>query len=78
MGRHTIIFLMVTLLTYQATVSEMTARPVDFWLRNVEINNNVLATAHMFRAWCGPIRVVSELSTAMLPRDVGAAQWQFC
>jgi len=70
---------MVTFLTYQATVSEMTARPVDFWwLRNVDISNNVFATAYKFRAWCGPIRVVSELSTAMLPRDVGAAQWQFC
>lgn len=51
------------------SMSEMTARPVDFWLGNVEINNNVLSTAHKFRDVCGPIRVVSVLSTAMFPRE---------
>jgi CDP-6-deoxy-D-xylo-4-hexulose-3-dehydrase len=51
------------------SLKEMTQRPVDFWMGNVDINNNVLHTAHKFRTWCGPIRVVSVLSTVMFPRD---------
>jgi GDP-L-fucose synthase len=51
------------------SLNEMTARPVEFWLDNVAVNNNVLAAAHKFRGWCGPIRVVSVLSTVMFPRD---------
>lgn len=60
------------------SLNEMTARPVDFWLGNVTVNNNVLSTAHKFQSWCGPIRVISVLSTVMFPRDatfpVDAAQ----
>ena len=61
-----------------ASLQEMTAAPVDFWQANAAINNNVLGAAHKFQSWCGPIRVVSVLSTVMFPRDavypVGAAQ----
>ena len=51
------------------SLNAMTARPVDFWLGNVSVNNNVLEMAHKFQNWCGPIRVVSVLSTVMFPRD---------
>jgi GDP-L-fucose synthase len=62
-----------------ASLHEMTARPVDFWLANTAINNNVLSAAHAGRAWGGhPVRVISVLSTVMFPRDatfpVGADQ----
>lgn len=60
------------------SLNEMTTRPVDFWLDNVACNNNILSTAFKFQSWCGPIRVVSVLSTVMFPKDsifpVDAAQ----
>jgi CDP-6-deoxy-D-xylo-4-hexulose-3-dehydrase len=52
-----------------ASIQEMTKKPVDFWLDNVTINNNILRTAHKFQTWIGPIKVVSVLSTVMFPRD---------
>jgi dTDP-4-amino-4,6-dideoxygalactose transaminase/nucleoside-diphosphate-sugar epimerase len=52
-----------------ASIQEMTAKPVDFWLDNVTVNNNILRTAHKFQAWVGPIKVVSVLSTVMFPKD---------
>jgi CDP-6-deoxy-D-xylo-4-hexulose-3-dehydrase len=52
-----------------ASIQEMTAKPVDFWLDNVSVNNNVLQTAHKFQRWVGPIKVVSVLSTVMFPKD---------
>ena len=47
----------------------MTARPVDFWQDNVNVNNNVLRAAHAFQSWAGPIKLVSVLSTVMFPKD---------
>ena len=47
----------------------MTAKPVDFWLDNVNVNNYVLRAAHEFQSWAGPIKVISVLSTVMFPKD---------
>jgi CDP-6-deoxy-D-xylo-4-hexulose-3-dehydrase len=47
----------------------MTDKPVDFWMDNVNANNNVLRAAHESQGWAGPIKVVSVLSTVMFPRD---------
>ena len=47
----------------------MTAAPVDFWLDNVAVNDNVLRAAHEFQSWTGPIKLVSVLSTVMFPAD---------
>jgi CDP-6-deoxy-D-xylo-4-hexulose-3-dehydrase len=52
-----------------ASIQEMTAKPVDFWIDNVSINNNILQTAHKFQRWVGPVKVVSVLSTVMFPKD---------
>jgi len=50
-------------------IQVMTDRPIDFWLANVTMNNNVLSVAHEFQSWTGPIKVVSVLSTVMFPKD---------
>jgi GDP-L-fucose synthase len=50
-------------------LQEMTSRPVDFWINNVTMNNNVLSAAHKFQEWSGPIKLVSVLSTVMFPKD---------
>ena len=50
-------------------IQVMTDRPIDFWLANVTMNNNVLSAAHEFQSWTGPIKVVSVLSTVMFPKD---------
>jgi GDP-L-fucose synthase len=47
-----------------ASAKDMTTQPVDFWLDNVEINNNVLRAAHAHGA-----RVVSVLSSVMFAKD---------
>lgn len=47
-----------------ASAKDMTAQPVDFWLDNVELNNNVLRAAHAHDA-----RVVSVLSSVMFAKD---------
>ncbi|CAF4675205.1 unnamed protein product [Rotaria socialis] len=47
----------------------MSAKPVDFWLSNVTMNNNILQTGFEFQAWNGPIKVVSILSTVMFPNN---------
>ena len=47
-----------------ASAAEMTARPVDFWMDNVQINNNVLKAACAAQA-----RVMSVLSSVMFARD---------
>lgn len=51
------------------SIAEMTQRPVDFWLQNVTVNNNVLQAAHEARRRTGPVKVVSVLSTVMFPKD---------
>lgn len=51
------------------SLNEMTRSPVDFWLNNVAVNNNVLGAAHKFQTWAGPMRVVSVLSTVMFPKE---------
>ena len=51
------------------SLHEMTLRPVDFWLNNVTINNNVLSAACKFQAWSGRTKVVSVLSTLMFSSD---------
>ena len=63
------------------SLNEMTARPVDFWMGNVTVNNNVLAAAYAQQRrapGAQPVRVISVLSTVMFPRDaifpVDAAQ----
>lgn len=50
-----------------ASIKTMSQHPVEFWTRNVTVNNNVLGKAHEFAAWCGKIKVVSVLSTVMFP-----------
>ena len=52
-----------------ASIQEMSAKPVDFWLNNVTVNNNILQTAFEFQTWTGPIKLVSTLSTVMFPKD---------
>jgi CDP-6-deoxy-D-xylo-4-hexulose-3-dehydrase len=52
-----------------ASVEEMSAKPVDFWLNNVRVNDNILEAAFDFQIWNGPIKVVSILSTLMLPKN---------
>ncbi|CAF1265565.1 unnamed protein product [Rotaria sp. Silwood1] len=47
----------------------MSAKPVDFWLNNVTMNNNVLEAAFRFQTWNGPIKVVSILSTVIFPKN---------
>ena len=47
-----------------ASAAEMTVRPVDFWMDNVQINNNVLRAACAAKA-----KVISVLSTVMFPKD---------
>jgi GDP-L-fucose synthase len=47
-----------------SSVADMTARPVDFWMDNVQINNNVLKAAYGAHA-----KVTSVLSTVMLSKD---------
>jgi GDP-L-fucose synthase len=47
-----------------ASAADMTARPVDFWMDNVQINNNVLRAAHLCKS-----KVVSVLSTVMFSKD---------
>jgi len=51
------------------SIAEMTNRPVDFWLDNVSVNNNVLQVAHEAKKRTGPVKVVSVLSTVMFPKD---------
>jgi len=50
-----------------ASMSTITAKPVEFWLDNCTVNNNVLKTAHNFQRWIGPVKVLSVLSTVMFP-----------
>ena len=52
-----------------ASIKEMSSKPVDFWLNNVRVNDNVLETAFDYQTWVGPIKVVSILSTVMFPKD---------
>lgn len=52
-----------------ASIKQMTERPVDFWLENVAMNNNVLQVAHESKARTGPVKVVCVLSTVLFPRD---------
>jgi CDP-6-deoxy-D-xylo-4-hexulose-3-dehydrase len=52
-----------------ASIQEMSAKPVDFWMNNVRINNNILEAAFEFQTWNGPIKVVSILSTVMFPEN---------
>lgn len=40
-----------------ASIKEMSAKPVEFWLDNVAANNNVLKNASKFGTWCGKIKV---------------------
>jgi GDP-L-fucose synthase len=47
------------------SVMEMSAKPVQFWHDNVDVNNNLLSTAHKFQAWSGRTKVISVLSTVM-------------
>lgn len=47
-----------------ASAADMTARPVDFWMDNVQINNNVLKSAFAVDA-----KVTSVLSSVMFPKD---------
>ena len=51
------------------SIAEMTNRPVDFWLDNVSVNNNILQVAHESKKRTGPVKVVSVLSTVMFPKD---------
>ena len=53
-----------------ASIQEMSVKPVDFWLNNVNMNNNILQTAFEFQKWIGLIKVVSILSTVMFPSNV--------
>jgi len=52
-----------------ASIQEMSAKPVDFWLDNVTVNNNILKTAFEFQTWTGTIKLVSILSTVMFPKN---------
>lgn len=52
-----------------ASMKEMSENPVEFWVENSTMNNNVLSAAHKFQTWFGPIKVVSVLSTVMFPTD---------
>lgn len=52
-----------------ASIQEMTSKPVDFWLDNVAVNNNVLSVAHDSHKRSGPVKVVCVLSTVMFPKD---------
>jgi GDP-L-fucose synthase len=47
----------------------MSSKPVDFWLNNVRVNDNILEAAFEFQTWIGPIKVVSILSTVMFPKN---------
>ena len=58
------------LAAHLASTMEMTKRPVEYWLDNIAINNNVLQVANEFRVRVGSVKVVSVLSTAMLPAVV--------
>jgi dTDP-4-amino-4,6-dideoxygalactose transaminase/nucleoside-diphosphate-sugar epimerase len=51
------------------SLNEMSLRPVDFWLENVRVNNNVLETAFRFQSWVGPTKVVSVLSAVTFPTE---------
>lgn len=44
-----------------ASVEEMVSKPVDFWMDNVTVNNNILQATFEFQRWCGPIKLVSTL-----------------
>lgn len=46
-----------------ASVGEMSKNPVDYFLENVSVNNNILRTSDKFASWVGPIKVISVLST---------------
>jgi len=52
-----------------SSIHEMTKHPVGFWLDNVTVNNNILRCAFSFQAWIGPVKVVSVLSTTMIPKS---------
>ncbi|CAF4881737.1 unnamed protein product [Rotaria socialis] len=52
-----------------ASMQVMSSKPVDFWLNNVTMNNNILEAAFEFQSWTGPIKVVSILSTVMFPKN---------
>jgi CDP-6-deoxy-D-xylo-4-hexulose-3-dehydrase len=52
-----------------ASIQEMSAKPVDFWLNNVRANDNILEAAFESQTWNGPIKVVSILSTVMFPKN---------
>ncbi|CAF1265421.1 unnamed protein product [Adineta steineri] len=47
---------------YIASNEDMYNKPVDFWLDNVKLNNNILQIAFEFQLWSGPIKVISILS----------------
>jgi GDP-L-fucose synthase len=52
-----------------ASIKEMSSKPVDFWLNNVRVNDNILEAAFEFQTWIGPIKVVSILSTLMFSKN---------
>ena len=54
---------------HHSSVEDMSSKPVDFWLDNVTMNNNLLKAAFEFQAWSGPIKVVSTLSTEMCAQN---------
>ena len=51
------------------SVEDMSHKPVDLWLDNVTMNNNILKAAFEFQAWSGPIKVVSTLSAEMVAQS---------
>ncbi|CAF1028207.1 unnamed protein product [Adineta steineri] len=53
-----------------ASIQEISSKPVDFWLDNVTMNNNILQTAFEFQKWSGPIKVVSILSTEVFLKNM--------
>jgi GDP-L-fucose synthase len=53
-----------------ASIQEMSSKPVDFWLDNVTMNNNILQAAFEFQTWSGPIKVVSILSTEIFRNNM--------
>lgn len=61
-----------------ASIKEMSSNPVDYWLDNSNMNNNLLRTAFKFQSWLGPIKVVSVLSTVMFPQDASLPMGTSC
>ena len=49
-----------------SSIEETLDKPVDVWLDSVTVNNNLLKTAFEYQAWCGPIKVVSIVSSVFI------------